>query len=66
MERYVGTDEKDYHYSGHSQVIDCLGNYLVEPQESEGIFYAQLDKESLVKTRTKLGFLNDQDAFEWK
>lgn len=62
----VGTDEKDYDYSGHSQVIDHLGNYLVAPQEIEGIFYAQLDKEALEKTRAKLGFLNDQDTFELK
>jgi omega-amidase len=62
----VGKDEKDYDYSGHSQVVDYLGNYTVAPQETEGVFYAQLDKEALEKTRTKLGFLNDQDTFEWK
>ena len=62
----VGKDEKDYDYSGHSQVVDFLGNYTIEPQKTEGIFYAQLDKEALRQTRVKLGFLNDQDAFEWK
>ena len=62
----VGKDEKDYDYSGHSQVVDFLGNYAIVPQETEGVFYAQLDKEALLQTRTKLGFLNDQDTFEWK
>ncbi len=62
----VGKDEKDYDYSGHSQVVDFLGNYAIVPQETEGVFYAQLDKEALLKTRTKLGFLNDQDTFDWK
>lgn len=62
----VGTDEKEYDYSGHSQVVDFLGNYTIAPQEASGVCYAQLDKEALEKTRTKLGFLNDQDAFEWK
>ena len=62
----VGQDEKEYDYSGHSQVIDFLGNYRIAPQEAEGVFYAQLEKETLLQTRTKLGFLNDQDAFEWK
>ena len=62
----VGTDEKEYDYSGHSQVVDFLGNYTIAPQEASDVFYAQLDKEALEKTRTKLGFLNDQDAFEWK
>lgn len=62
----VGKDEKDYDYSGHSQVVDFLGNYAIVPQETEGVFYAQLDKEALRQTRTKLGFLDDQDTFEWK
>jgi predicted amidohydrolase len=62
----VGQDEKEYDYSGHSQVVDFLGNYRIAPQEAEGVFYAQLEKETLLQTRTKLGFLNDQDAFEWK
>lgn len=62
----VGKDEKDYDYSGHSQVVDFLGNYAIAPQETEGVFYAQLDKETLLQTRAKLGFLNDQDTFDWK
>jgi predicted amidohydrolase len=62
----VGQDEKEYDYSGHSQVVDFLGNYRIAPQEAEGVFYAQLEKETLLQTRIKLGFLNDQDAFEWK
>lgn len=62
----VGQDEKEYDYLGHSQVVDFLGNYRIAPQEAEGVFYAQLEKETLLQTRTKLGFLNDQDAFEWK
>ena len=62
----VGKDEKDYDYSGHSQVVDFLGNYAIVPQETEGVFYAQLDKEALRQTRAKLGFLNDQDTFDWK
>lgn len=62
----VGKDEKDYDYSGHSQVVDFLGNYAIVPQETEGVFYAQLDKEALLQTRAKLGFLNDQDTFDWK
>jgi omega-amidase len=62
----VGKDEKDYDYSGYSQVVDFLGNYAITPQETEGVFYAQLDKEALLQTRAKLGFLNDQDTFDWK
>ena len=62
----VGKDQKEYDYSGHSQVIDFLGDYLIAPQETEGVFYTQLVKETLLQTRKKLAFLNDQDPFEWK
>lgn len=62
----LGSDGSNLDYIGHSQVIDYLGDYLVAPQETEGIFYAQLDKEAQNLTRKKLGFLNDQDDFELK
>jgi omega-amidase len=62
----VGKDEKNYDYLGHSQVVDFLGNYTIAPQEKEGVYYAQLDKEALLQTRSKLGFLNDQDVFDLK
>jgi len=51
-------------YIGHSQVVDFLGNYIVEPQESEGVFIIALDKKQLMETRQQLGFLNDRDGFE--
>jgi predicted amidohydrolase len=62
----VGKDEKNYDYLGHSQVVDFLGNYTIAPQEKEGVYYTQLDKEALLQTRSKLGFLNDQDIFDLK
>jgi predicted amidohydrolase len=60
----IGEDGNHHDYSGHSQTIDFLGNYLIAPQESEGVFIATLDKEKLLATREKFGFLNDRDAFE--
>jgi hypothetical protein len=42
-----------------------LGEQLVSPTESEGIYIATLDKEKLNQTRVKLN-LNDQDTFEKK
>lgn len=59
----IGADANGHEYSGHSQVVDCLGNYLLEPQESEGIFVVTLDKNALLETRKKLAFLNDRDSF---
>ena len=46
-----------------------LNNSIVQLQEKLSALlkqYAQLEKETLLQTRIKLGFLNDQDAFEWK
>ena len=62
----VGEDNNGYQYIGHSQAIDFLGNYIVEPAESESILFAELDKEKMLQTRQKLGFLNDRDVFEIK
>lgn len=62
----IGEDDNGYQYTGHSQVVDYLGEYVVEPNESENIFTADLDKQKMKSTRLKLGFLNDRDDFEIK
>lgn len=59
----IGNDNNHLEYVGHSQAIDFLGNYLVEPQENEGVFIVEIDKEKQDETRSKLGFLNDKDSF---
>ena len=59
----MGEDPIKNDYPGHSQVIDYLGNYLVEPQEKEGVFITTLNNNTLEATRQKLGFLNDRDWF---
>ncbi|RDI56983.1 nitrilase family protein [Flavobacterium glaciei] len=62
----LGTDGNGYEYVGHSQAVDFLGYYLQEPTQMEGSFVVILNKEKLLETRQKLGFLNDRDAFELK
>lgn len=62
----VGSDNNNLEYVGHSQVIDYLGNYLQEPQETEGVFIVKMNKEKLLETRNKLSFLNDKDEFAIK
>lgn len=59
----IGEDPNKHDYPGHSQVIDELGNYLIAPQEIEGVFITTLNKNTLEATRQKFGFLNDRDAF---
>ena len=60
----IGEDPNQHHYPGHSQAIDFLGNYIIEPQETEGLFIVNLDKNALLESRQKFGFLNDRDAFK--
>ncbi|UQD55389.1 amidohydrolase [Flavobacterium sp. K5-23] len=62
----IGTDGNGYEYIGHSQVVDYLGEYIIAPNEQEGVYITTLDKSKLTEVREKLGFLNDQDPFELK
>jgi omega-amidase len=62
----IGTDANGYDYIGHSQVVDPLGEYLIEPKEHEGVYITTLDRSKLAEVREKFGFLNDQDSFELK
>jgi len=62
----IGNDAHDYEHIGHSQVIDFLGNYVLEPQEKNGVFVIELDKNTMYETRKKLDFLSDKDQFEIK
>jgi predicted amidohydrolase len=59
----IGKDNNKHEYSGHSQVTDFLGNYLIEPQENVGVYITTLNKKTLLETRQKFGFLNDRDTF---
>jgi predicted amidohydrolase len=45
----VGEDDNGYRYTGHSQLVDYLGEYLIEPTE-EGILIATLDKSKMLSS----------------
>ncbi|MBF4493717.1 nitrilase family protein [Flavobacterium sp. MR2016-29] len=62
----IGVDANNYEYIGHSQAVDYLGNYILEPQETENAFVVDLDKNKMLETREKLDFLSDKDFFEIK
>lgn len=62
----IGNDAHNYEHIGHSQAIDFLGNYVLEPQEKNGVFVIELDKNTMYETRKKLDFLSDKDQFEIK
>lgn len=61
----IGTDANNHEYVGHSQVVDCLGDFFLEPQENEGIFIINLQKSELLETRKTLDFLSDRDTFSF-
>lgn len=61
-----GKDENNNVYSGHSQLIDYMGQYLVQPFENERIAYAVLDKTLQDKARNRFAFLKDADEIELK
>lgn len=60
----IGKDHNHQEYVGHTQVIDFLGDYVLEPQEADTVFIVELNKAKLLETRKKLAFLKDKDDFK--
>lgn len=60
----IGFDDNNHEYIGHSQILDELGNQILDAKEKQGVFITTLDKNKMLETRKKLNFLNDKDAFE--
>ena len=61
----VGTDANSYEYSGHSAIIDYLGNEQSSLVPNEvGIVTALFVKTKQEDLRDKLGFLSDKDSFK--
>jgi omega-amidase len=60
----IGKDANGHQYNGHSQVVDYLGNYCIEPFETEEQKSTIINQREMLETRKKLNFLNDQDEFE--
>lgn len=60
----IGFDGNNHEYNGHSQVIDELGNYTIEPFDNNEVKVVYLNKEEMLENRKKLNFLSDKDTFE--
>lgn len=58
-----GVDENNNVYSGHSQVLDCFGKYIIEAQEGQQNITVTLNLEELNKAKSKFKFLKDADDF---
>lgn len=61
-----GSDPSGVNYSGHSQVLDPLGHYILEPITGSSTPVIELNKKTLSEARLKFNFLKDSDAFELK
>lgn len=57
----VGTDGKDFYYSGHSAVIDPAGEIVYQCADKEDVFTTVLSLAHLKEVRSKLPFLKDRD-----
>lgn len=62
----IGEDDNKFEHNGHSQVINFLGDYIMEPIETKGVYIVELNKAELLLARKKFNFLNDQDSFTLK
>ena len=62
----IGEDDNNFKYNGHSQVVNFLGDYIMEPVETKGVFIVELNKAELLLARKKFNFLSDQDSFVLK
>lgn len=62
----VGEDGKGYPYSGDSQVLDYVGDPLLEAGDAEGVFRTTLRAADLAKFRSKFPAYHDGDTFELK
>lgn len=60
----IGNDTTQMKYNGHSQIINALGDYCIEPYETDEIKYFEINKEELIEVRNRFNFLNDRDNFE--
>lgn len=60
----IGTDGNDFPYAGGSAVVDYLGQDLVDLADRAGHATVSLDREALMKFRTRFAFHKDADRFE--
>ena len=62
----VGTDGHGYPYSGDSQVLDFLGDSLLDAGEGDGVFQVSLNAQKLARFRQRFPAWRDADGFVLK
>ncbi len=61
----TGRDQQGYAYSGDSQVLDFMGETLLDVGDQEGVFYASLSASKLAEFKQRFPAYLDADTFSW-
>lgn len=59
----IGTDGYQADYSGHSAVIDYLGNYIESPTKDDVVKMAAIERKPMTDFRRKYNFQKEADRF---
>lgn len=62
----IGIDGHGYPYSGDSQVLDFLGDSLLDAGAGDGVFQVSLNAETLTRFRERFPAWRDADEFAFK
>lgn len=61
----VGVDHNDYPYSGDSQVLDFMGNAVLQAGDQQGVFYSSLSGAALTQYKQRFPAYLDADPFSF-
>ncbi len=61
----TGTDQQGYAYSGDSQVLDFMGETLLNAGDQDGVFYVSLQANKLAEFKQRFPAYLDADSFSW-
>lgn len=61
----TGTDQHGYAYSGDSQVLDFMGEPLLNAGDQNGAFYVTLQAKKLAEFKQRFPAYLDADRFHW-
>lgn len=62
----IGEDGNGYPHAGDSQVLDFMGDSLLDAGDAEGVFHVTLSAQALAKFRARFPAWRDADAFVLK
>ena len=61
----TGTDQQGYAYSGDSQVLDFMGDTLLDAADQDGVFYTLLQADALSRFKQRFPAYLDADTFSF-